>query len=147
MLRAIFNQDRFSQYGDINMLTFNIIGSLSMSRMSRITLQMIVGINLIGRRIFRRQALSKTKLTREMIKAEITEFQKSEDRKRMAEVITPKRMAQIDYKEDDAVNKISHVAQEALEASVGFVDATFFSEERIRVMKELSTVGYDSMNL
>lgn len=141
VLRAIFNLSKpelfFSELG----LLYNVAGNLSVTLISKITLQMIVGVNLLGRRLFRLQALSKPRpLTREQIEAEILNFQESDDRKRMADVITSARMGQINYKQKERVDEVMKVAKEALEASVGYVDSSFFTEERMRVMKELSVI-------
>ena len=112
-----------------------------MSRIGKTTLQMIVGTDLISRCVFRRQALSKPSLTQEVIRAEIAEFQKEEDQKRPAIIITSNHMAQIVSKGSDAVNKISQVAQEPPKALVASVDAAFFREEWIRAMEKPGTAG------
>ncbi|CAF9913602.1 MAG: hypothetical protein GOMPHAMPRED_007975 [Gomphillus americanus] len=83
----------------------------------------------------------KPSLTQEVIRAEIAEFQKEEDQKRPAIIITSNHMAQIVSKGSDAVNKISQVAQEPPKALVASVDAAFFREEWIRAMEKPGTAG------
>jgi hypothetical protein len=56
----------------------------------------------------------------------------------MIEAINSKRMGAIDYKKKDRTDQVMEVARAALEASVGYVDSSFFTDERLKMMKELS---------
>jgi hypothetical protein len=92
VLRAIFDLSKPDLFFNEICLLYNVTGNLSVTLISRIALQMIVGVNLLGRRLFRLQDLNPRPLTEEQIEAEILSFQGSNDQKRMAGVITSARM-------------------------------------------------------
>jgi len=118
---------------------YNVVGTVSLSLISELTLKMVLGVNLIGRRIFLLQKFQPDRnLTREELDAEIMRFRESNDRKRMMYAINSERMGAIDYKKKERTDQVMEVAKAALEASVGYVDSSFFTDERLKMMKELN---------
>jgi len=77
-------------------------------------------------------------LTLSDIQLELNDFQTSEDRRRMFVAINFAKLSHIDYDKRDRVMKIIAAAHAALVASVGYANETFFSEERVRMLKLLS---------
>jgi hypothetical protein len=77
-------------------------------------------------------------LTREELEAEIMRFRESNDRKRRMDAINSERMGAIDYKKKERTDQVMEAAGAALEASVGYVDSSFFTDERLKMMKELN---------
>jgi hypothetical protein len=60
---------------NMGLLLYNVIGPLTLGLISELTLKMVLGVNLIGRRIFLLQKLHEDrKLSREEIDAEVMSF-------------------------------------------------------------------------
>jgi hypothetical protein len=82
----------------MGVLVGNVAGALSLRLISELTLKMVISVNLIGRHIFQLQKEIKRNLTSQEIDVEFIKLRESNDRKRIANIINSKRMANIDYK-------------------------------------------------
>jgi len=138
--RAVFEVGKVELWIHQGLLIYNMFGSYSMTIVTERTLNFIIGANLIGRRLFRLQSQEGRELVDEEIRSEVRNFKHSEDRNKMAQVIAGNTMklTQIDYKADNKENKVLEVAWDAVEAATGYADASFFRDERLRMVKDLS---------
>jgi len=138
-LKAIFDIDRLQLLFNMSLLLGNVVGALSLSLISELTLKMVLGVNLIGRRIFLLQNAQQARsLTGDELDAEMMSFRESNARKRMTDAITSETMGGIAYKQKERTDQVMQIAKAALEASVGYVDSSFFTDARLEVMKKMN---------
>jgi len=138
-LKAIFDIDRLQLLFNMSLLLVNVVGALSLSLISELTLKMVLGVNLIGRRIFLLQNAQQARsLTGDELDAEMMSFRESNARKRMMDAITSEAMGGMAYKQKERTDKVMQVAKAALEATVGYVDSSFFTDARLEVMKKMN---------
>ncbi len=139
-VRAIFDIEGIELFFAIGFLFYNVVGPYSLPLISEMALKIIIGTNLIGRRLFlEEQKLPEgQKLSPEQVRAEIKKFRKSEDRTRMMKAIAEARMDKIDYKKEDRMEQVIEVARRAIEAAVGLADESFFTMERLKLFRDIS---------
>lgn len=122
------------------MLFYNVFGPLSTGILSEHALTFIVGANLIGRRLFRLQSSKGRNLTEEEIDAEILAFRRSEERNGLDRAMSRSftKLTEIDFKADNKESIVQGVAYDAVEAAIGYAEASFFRDERARIVKDLT---------
>ena len=140
-LRAIFDMKSAELFPSMAVLLLNVFGSLSLSFISEMALNIIVGTNLIGRRLFllEKQLPQGQNLSTDQIRAEIQLFAKSEDRKRMRTAIAAAKMSKIDFEKSNRVDRVMEVAERAIQAAVGTIDESLFVAERRRMLGQSGT--------
>jgi hypothetical protein len=88
------------------------LGPVTLDLIGLMTLKMVLGINLIGRRTFLLQKCHPHRnLTRQETDAEIMQFRDSNDRKRVMAVITSERMSAIDYTKKERMDQAMEVLE------------------------------------
>ena len=138
-VRAIFDIEGIELFFVVGFLFYNVVGPYSLPLISEMALKIIVGTNLIGRRLFleEQKLPGGQKLSPDQVRAEIKKFRKSEDRTRMMKAIAEARMDKIDYKKEDRMEQVIEVARRAVEAAVGRADEAFFTMERLKLLRDM----------
>jgi hypothetical protein len=123
-------------------LFYNVLGPFFVGTITEVALKFIVGINLIGRRLLRLQAQVQSQelrgLTSDEVWAEVRNFKYSKERNLLGRAISPWKMTQINYKEDNRDEKVLEIAWEAIKETLGFADVSFFQKERLKMVEGLS---------
>lgn len=120
------------------LLVANVFSSLGLGLLTELVLRYIIGVNFIGRRLFRAQNHKGEALTEVEIASVVRGFKHSGEPRVIRQATYCSALTKIDYKAADRDQKVLKVAEEVIQETIRYADAQFFREERSRMVSKIS---------
>jgi hypothetical protein len=120
------------------LLAANVYGPLTTGLLTQLVLRYIIGVNFIGRRLFRAQSHKGEELTKTEIAQVVRGFKHSEEPSIIKNFTYRSDLTEIDYSAADRDQRVIDIAAEVIRKAIDYADASFYTKERSRMVSRLS---------